>query len=85
MRNAKFLRRLLAEIHEAILRIEAGDRPIRYVTLRIEAGGNRTPILNTQLLTEVVTCKDARRATRIPIRYPVYRAIDYRALRPEFV
>ena len=38
-------------IHEARLRIEAGERPIHEARLRIEAGGDRTLILNTQLLT----------------------------------
>ena len=42
---------ILPRIHEAILRIEAGERPIHEARLRIEAGGDRTLILNTQLLT----------------------------------
>ena len=44
----------MPRIHEAILRIEAGERPIHEARLRIEAGGDRTLILNTQLLTVAV-------------------------------
>ena len=43
-------------IHEARLRIEAGERPIHEARLRIEAGGDRTLILNTQLLTLTACC-----------------------------
>ena len=39
----------ISPIRELVLRTEAGDTPIRESLLRIGAGGDRTPILNTQV------------------------------------